>query len=264
MKVNLTKSFGRDCARIRSSVPVVHNITNYVAMNFSANSLLAVGASPLMSSEALELRHIAGISSSLVVNIGCVDSVQADVMKQAVGIADRTGKPWVLDPVGVGVSRFRWNVVRELIRCRPSLVRGNAAEIMTICGETVPSGGLDSTVSSDVAVEAAKKVAREFDCVVAVSGPVDYVTDGESVVRVEGGSPLMSRVTACGCVASALCGAFVAVNPDTLNASVNALSLMKEAGSRAASLAGGPGTFPAVFVDMLDKVTKEACILGCE
>ena len=245
-------SFIRDCAAVREKSPLVHCITNYVAMSINANALLAVGASPLMSFCPEEMEEIVGIASALVVNIGCLDRHEIEGMKVAAATAHRLGKPWVLDPVGAGASRIRTQTALDLIRdSRPTVIRGNASEIMCLAGEQITSRGVDTSVLSSDAVEAAKALAISSGAVVSMSGPVDYITDGTTVLTIANGHPLMSRITAMGCTASVITGAFIAAGEDTLTAARNAMALMGIAGERAAERASGTGSMEMHFIDEL-------------
>ena len=221
-------------------------------MGINANALLAVGASPLMSFCPEEMEEIVAISSALVVNIGCLDRQEIEGMTIAARTADRLGKPWVLDPVGAGASRIRTQTALSLIReSGPTVIRGNASEIMCLAGEEITSRGVDSSALSSDAVEAAKALALNSGAIVSVSGPVDYITDGSTVATISNGTPLMARVTAMGCTASVITGAFIAVGDDTLLAARNAMALMGVAGERAAARCAGTGSLEVHFLDEL-------------
>ena len=251
-----TKEIRELCSRIRDSRPLVHNITNYVAMNFSANVLLALGASPLMSSEPGEMEDIVSGASSLVINIGCLDKEQMKAALSAVATAGRCGVPWILDPAGVGVSRMRKDFVSKLVsRLRPAAIRGNASEILTLCGVGCDASGVDSAIPGSDAVERAKSLAATLGTNVAVSGEVDYVTDGSKVEQITGGSPLMSSVTAMGCACTAVAGAALAVEEDTFAAVCSAMKLMSLAGSLAGGRFSAPGSFAAGFIDALYEIS---------
>ncbi|MCF0176318.1 MAG: hydroxyethylthiazole kinase [Bacteroidales bacterium] len=244
--------FIQDCEALRAQSPLVHNITNYVAMNIAANVLLAAGASPLMSFCPEEMDEIVKISSALVINIGCLDMQEIAGMRLAAAAALKYGKPWVLDPVGAGASTLRTETALELVReYHPTIIRGNASEIMCLAGLAIKSRGVDSSASTSDAVEAAKALAKETGAVVSVSGAVDYVTDGERLESVANGSPLMGRVTAMGCSASALTGAFAAVDSDAFSAALNTMVMMGVAGDIAAEGTAGTGTFQLRFLDAL-------------
>ena len=250
------QKFKDDCAAVRSQSPLVHNITNYVAMNIAANTLLAAGASPLMSFCPEEMDEIVAISSALVINIGCLDMQE---------IAAMSAKPWVPDPVGAGASKLRTATALELItRYHPAIIRGNASEIMCLAGAAIASKGVDSSESSDNAVEAGKTLAQATGAVVSISGAVDYVTDGVRVESIANGTPLMSKVTAMGCSASALTGAFAAVDKTAFDAALNAMAMMGVAGD-IASRQGSPeagklgtGTFAVRFIDALSTFDAES------
>lgn len=249
------QSFTEDCLSIREQSPLVHNITNYVAMNIAANALLAIGASPLMSFCKEEMEEIVSISSSLVINIGCLDQNEIEGMHAAAATAHKLGKPWVLDPVGAGASTLRTQTSMELIRkYKPAIIRGNASEIMCLAGEEIKSKGVDSSASSSSAIEAAKSLALSTGAVVSVSGETDYITDGTRVGTIANGSPLMPKVTALGCTASAVTGAFAAISNDYFNAALNAMALMGVAGELAAEDCPGTGTLALRFIDNLSKL----------
>ena len=250
--------FTEDCHRIRQTSPLIHNITNHVAMEISANALLAIGASPLMSSEPDETEEIVSLASAVVINIGCLEQRQIEAMKKAADAALKLGKPWVLDPAGAGASRLRTDTAMELMdRFRPAVVRGNASEIMVLAGGSARPHGVDSSDDSLMALEHAGKIAKQFGTVVSVSGPTDYITDGENVASICNGSPLMPSVTAMGCTASAITAAFLAVEKDAMSAATCAMALMGVAGETAAAHCEGPGSFKVKFIDTLYNLKPE-------
>lgn len=251
--------FAEDCRLIRQVAPVVHNITNYVAMGMSANALLAVGASPLMSSEPDEMEEIATVASSLVINLGCLELRQIEAMKIAACAMQRLGKPWVLDPVGVGVSALRKKTALELIeKYHPTVIRGNASEIIALAGGDGNPRGVDSGDRSDLATDHAVRLAKSYGSVVSVSGETDYITDGDTMVSLLGGSPMMPRVSAMGCTASAITAAFLAVDRDALGAASCAMALMGVAGETASEGCAGPAMLAARFIDMLYSLDPES------
>ena len=248
----------RDLALIRAKSPLVHNITNYVAMNFSANALLAIGASPVMAHAVEEMDDMVAIASALVINIGTLDAEWIRGMLRAGRAAHRMGKPIVLDPVGAGATPYRTETAWEIIReCHPTIIRGNASEIMALVNANVKSKGVDSSLSSDDAVEAARQLAKSTGAVVVISGPTDYITDGTHTETVTYGSPLMTQVTAMGCTASSLVGAFAAVNPNPFEAALHAMMVMGICGERAVAMKPAPGSLLTNFVDMLYTITPE-------
>jgi len=248
----------RDLGRIRETAPVVHNITNYVVMNTTANALLAVGASPVMAHAPEEVGEMVGLAGALVVNIGTLSAQWVASMREAIRAAAGTGTPWVLDPVGAGATRLRTATALSLIEeSPPSVVRGNPSEILALQGAANATRGVDSVHASDAALASAQALAASLGCVVSVSGEVDLVTDGATLVRVSNGHPLMPRVTGLGCTASALTGAFLAVNPSALEAASDAMAVMGIAGEMAMEQAHGPGTLQLYFLDALHAMTDE-------
>ncbi len=245
--------------RVRANGPLVHNITNYVVMNNTANALLAFGASPAMVHATDEVEEFAAISSSLVINIGTLSSEWIAAMRLAAMTMGRLGRPWVMDPVGAGATRLRTQTATDLLSLRPTVVRGNASEILAISGgvEGGPKG-VDSLHESHEAAGPAAALAKARGTVVAVTGAVDVVTDGTRTVLIEGGDPLMARVTGLGCTATALVGACLAVERDPVLAAVAGLAALKAAGKAAAEVAGGPGSLQVALLDMLHSLDKDA------
>lgn len=243
----------RDIEAIRAKNPVVLSITNYVVTNTTANALLALGASPIMSHAVEEMAELVAISGALVINLGTVAPEYLAAMDPAWTAADEGGVPVVLDPVGAGASMLRTVTPLALLDShRPFIIRGNASEIMTLAGDAGSAArGVDSTAKSDVAGSAARTLAMKHACAVVVSGEVDYVTEGGAKVRVLGGSPLMPRVTGLGCTATAICAAFAAVNKNPLEAALHASITMKIAGEMAEVRASGPGTLQLHLYDAL-------------
>jgi len=245
-------------AAIRAQSPLVHNITNYVVMNNSANALLAIGASPVMAHWTAEMEEMTAIAGALVINIGTLDAQWIDGMKTAGLAASKRGIPIVLDPVGAGATSQRTAAALELIAyCHPTIIRGNASEIMALVDAGVKSKGVDSKASSHDALEAARTLARATGAVVVISGATDYITDGTQVHTVEGGDPIMTAVTGMGCTSTALAGAFAAVEPDALIAATAAMAVMSLAGERAAAKAHGNGSMQMHFLDELYNLTPE-------
>jgi len=247
--------------RLRERTPLVHNITNYVAMDVSANALLAVGAAPAMVHAVEEVEEFVAISHALVVNIGTLSPPWVEAMRRAADRAVQLRKPWVLDPVGAGATRYRTQTARDLAARRPTVIRGNASEILAVGGGVEGTRGVDSAHGSDDALAAARALASRLGCVVAVTGAVDYVTDGRRTLSVSNGDVMMTRVTALGCSATALVGAFLASHDDPVFASAAALAVIGLAGEIAARAAGGPGTFRQLLLDALYAM-DEAALAG--
>jgi hydroxyethylthiazole kinase len=247
---------------VRRTGPLVHNLTNYVAMDLSANVLLAAGASPAMVHAREEAAEFAGIAGAVVVNIGTLSPEWVASMLDAAGVARDRGTPWVLDPVAAGATSYRTKTAADLMALRPTVVRGNASEILALAGTAGGGKGVDSTDASSDAADAAADLARRSGAVVAVTGEVDVVTDGRRSVHVFGGDPLMARVTAMGCAASALTGAFAAVVDDAFVATAAALAVFGLAGARAAAGAAGPGTLRWRLLDELHTLDEAAVVAG--
>lgn len=239
-------------ADVRAKSPLVHNITNYVVMNNSANALLAVGASPVMAHWVCEMEEMTSIAGALVLNIGTLDDAWIEGMLAAGKSAMRRGTPIILDPVGAGATSQRTEAAMKIIEeCHPTIIRGNASEIMALVDAGVRSKGVDSSASSDDAVESARRLACETGAVVVISGEIDYITNGKDVYTVVGGSPLMTSVTGMGCTSTALVGAFAAVQPDPMVAATAAMAVMSLAGERAAEYSRGNGSMQVNFLDEL-------------
>lgn len=239
-------------SELRARPPLVHCITNFVAMNIAANVLLAAGASPAMVHAQEEAGEFAAIAGALTINIGTLSSAWLRGMETAAIAAGQSGKPWVLDPVAHYATGFRRAAVGRLLELGPAVIRGNASEIIALAGGASRGQGVDSRDGVEHAEESARLLARVHGAIVAVTGAVDFVTDGERAVRIEGGSALMPQVTALGCSLTCLVGAFLAVRPDApFEATVAALATFAVAGETAASKAHGPGSFSWRFLDAL-------------
>lgn len=249
----------KEIEAIRKGAPLVHNITNYVVMNNTANALLALGASPVMAHAANEVEDMAGISSSVVINIGTLSDTWIEAMFLAARVAIDRAIPLVLDPVGVGATTYRTETARKLLdETPPTLIRGNASEIMALAGEHAATKGVDSAHGSHQAEEAAKALMEDYGCAVCISGETDIIVSPEGDAKISNGHPMMPKVTGLGCTATALCGAFAAVNPDPLMATAHAMATMGIAGEMAAEQAKGPGTLQMHFIDALYNLDQEA------
>jgi hydroxyethylthiazole kinase len=247
----------QDIQRIRREAPLVHNITNYVAMNTTANALLAIGASPVMAHAIQEVEEMARHARAVVINIGTLSAAWVEAMVKAGQEALRRGIPVVLDPVGSGATQFRTATARMLVEeIHPAIIRGNPSEIRSLVHSGLGTKGVDSVYTPDEIREDARAVSLSWQCVVSVSGPVDLVVEGDAVIRVANGHPLMSRVTGMGCTATAITGAFAAVNPSSFRAAAHAMALMGVAGEMAAERSAGPGSFAVSFLDALHLVQE--------
>lgn len=252
------KGLIEDLELVRSKSPLIHNITNYVVMNNTANALLSIGASPVMAHAKDEVAEMAGIASALVINIGTLDAEWVESMLIAGKTALAKNIPVILDPVGVGATSYRTKVCKQIIEeCKPTIIRGNASEIMALCNSNVKTKGVDSTDSSDSALESAKSLAQQTNAVVIISGQTDYITDGTNVETVSNGNPMMARVTGMGCTATAMVATFAAINPNPLHAGVHAMAVMGIAGEIAAAKSKGNGSLQVNFLDELYNLSAE-------
>jgi hydroxyethylthiazole kinase len=214
--------------------------------------LLALGASPAMVEGADEVAEFVAKSDALVVNLGTMSADRAAAIRLAVTAARQSGKPWVLDPVAVGVLRYRSTLARDLLGQGPAAIRGNPSEIISLEGsEDGKAQGVDSVATPEAAVAAARRLAHTTGAAVAVTGAVDYVTDGATVHGIHNGDPLMARVTGMGCTATAIIGACLAVEADRLAATVYGLAITAVAGETAAARARGPGSLQLEILDAL-------------
>jgi hydroxyethylthiazole kinase len=242
-----------DLSRMRDLAPLTHCITNIVAANFTANVLLAVGASPAMVIAAEEVAEFAAIASGMLINVGTVTNEEAKAMFLGAAAARESGTPWVLDPVAVGAVQFRTNVVKELLEHQPGIVRGNASEIIALTGSAGGGKGVDSAADSTTALPFARELAKRTGAVIAISGVVDYITDGNDVIGVAGGDAIMTKVTGVGCALGALMAAFLA-GAEPLRAAASASAIFALAGERAAQVAPAPGSFSVAFLDELSRI----------
>lgn len=227
-------------------------------MNNTANGLLAIGASPVMAHAPEEVAEMTSISSALVLNIGTLEESWVKAMLIAGRTALSNGIPVIFDPVGAGATSYRNEISRKIIEeCHPSIIRGNASEIMALYNTNTKTKGVDSTSSSGSALETAKLLAKETKSIVVISGETDYITDGRKVGKIKNGSPLMARVTGMGCTATAIVAAFAAVNKDFFHAAMHGMAVMGIAGERAAGKARGNGSMQVYFLDELYNLTGE-------
>lgn len=245
-------------AALRAAPPLTHCITNSVVTGFTANVLLAVGAAPAMVDIVGESGMFAGVASGLLVNLGTPTPEQREASIEAVTAATASGTPWVLDPVAIGALPVRTALAHRLAELRPTVIRGNASEILALAGLSQGGRGVDATDSTDAAVDAARSLASRFGSVVAVSGPVDVITDGEQAFRIANGHELLTRVTGGGCALGAVMAAFLgaarATGTTPLLAVASASLVYTLAAERAAEVSSGPGSFAVALLDELSAV----------
>ena len=248
---------GADLALIRERKPLVHQITNFVVMNETANATLAIGALPVMAHAPQEVEEMASAASALVLNIGTLSDEWIEAMIAAGLAANAAGVPVVLDPVGAGATEYRTDTCRRLLDVLElAVVRGNSAEIATLAGRPAEIRGVEA-IGANGGPDLAREAARSLGCVVAVTGPVDHVSDGETVNSVANGHELMATVTGTGCMSTAITGCFLGVQPHALTAATGALVAFGVAGEDAAESAKGPGSFHVALYDALYALDPE-------
>jgi hydroxyethylthiazole kinase len=251
-------------ARLRAAAPLIQNITNTVVQQFSANVLLAVGAAPAMLDHEADAAQFARIADGILVNFGTATNQQLLAADAAIGVANQLHKPWVLDPVSVGVIDFRTARIRLAAERHPAVIRGNASEIAALAGQGAGGRGVDATDEVDAVLAAAMSLAQTTGSVVAVSGARDAIVEISGgtvrVARLGGGHPLMPRVIGTGCSLGSLTAAYLAAQrgadgarlASDFDAAIAAHAHFKLAGALAGRTAAGPGSFAVAFVDALD------------
>ena len=244
---------------LRSKRPLILNLTNNVVQSITANMLLAVGGVPVMLTHGEEIKDLLhSCANGMLVNVGTVNQEQAATMKEAVKDAAIAGIPWVLDPVAVGLLKFRTQVCAELLHTPPAMIRGNASEIIALAGaQGALCRGVESSADSAAALPAAQALAQKTGAAVLVTGETDYITDGARTVTCTNGHEIMTRVTGVGCAMGALCSACVACADSAFDAAIATAAILGLAGERAAASNPHPGTFAAALLDELDKLTPQ-------
>ncbi len=254
MKENLWNNI----KQLKKESPLVHSITNYVVMNNTANALLAAGASPIMAHAHSEMEDMMSICQALVVNIGTLDEYWVTAMKKAVHQTRQLEKPWILDPVGAGATPYRDEVLAELLLLSPTVIRGNASEIMALAKHnSTHTKGVDSSAESNEAVLAAKFLVEKYHCTVCISGATDIILNHEKEIHLYNGHELMSKITGMGCTATALVAAFSAVIKDTVQATISAMGLLGVVGELAAKESKGPGSLQMNILDHLHTISEQ-------
>ncbi len=264
---DMAQKAAENLGRVRGEKPLVHNITNYVVMNYTANALLACGASPVMAHAVEEVEEMVSLAKALVLNIGTLSLPWIEAMRRAGKRANELKVPVILDPVGAGATRLRTVSAKQLIEYLSiNVIRGNASEILSLTEEEsgVVTKGVDSAHTVDQVTERAMTLAKELRTTLAITGAVDLVTDGERVFRVMNGHAMMGTVTGTGCTATAIIGAFLAVCPNPMEAAATGLSYFGLAGERAAARASAPGTFQISLLDALYEMREEDLMAGAK
>ena len=244
---------------LREQKPLVHQITNYVVMNETANATLALGALPVMAHAREEVEEMVGLASALVLNIGTLSEHWIEAMLLAGRVAGEREIPVVLDPVGAGATVYRTDAARRILDgLRVTVLRGNAGEVATLVGADAEVRGVESIAAGLDPADLAREAGRQLGLVASVTGPVDHVSDGDRVLAVANGDPLLAAVTGTGCTSSALTGCFLAAKrTEPLEAAAEALAALGVAAEDAADGAAGPGTFHARLYDGLAALDPE-------
>jgi hydroxyethylthiazole kinase len=236
-------------------------------MNYTANALLACGASPVMAHASEEVEEMVSLAGALVLNIGTLTPAWIEAMLKAGKRANALHIPVILDPVGAGATSLRTDSAKRLIEgLSIHVIRGNASEILSLAREIKGARpkGVDSVHTVDEAAEAAAALARDLRTTLAITGAVDLITNGERLCRVLNGHEMMGYVTGTGCTATAIIGAFLAVETNPLDAAATALSYFGLAGEKAATRATGPGSFQTALLDALYEMEPEELRAGAK
>jgi hydroxyethylthiazole kinase len=249
----VTVSPGQTLRVLRERRPLIHQITNYVVMNETANATLALGALPVMAHAREEVEEMVALAGALVINIGTLSPHWIDAMLAAGKAANAGGVPVVLDPVGAGATRYRTDAARRLLdEVKVSVLRGNQGEVATLVGVEAEVRGVESIDVGGEPADLARAAARNLGLVASVTGPVDHVSDGKRVLAVANGHELLAAVSGTGCMSSAITGCYLAVKrDDPLEAAAEALAAFGVAGEDAAREARGPGSFHVGLYDAL-------------
>jgi hydroxyethylthiazole kinase len=256
---------GRNLEALRAEKPLIHNITNYVAMNYTANALLASGASPVMTFAHEEVEEMVSLAAALALNIGTLTPYSYESMLKAGKRANALNLPVVLDPVGSGSTRHRTESAKRLMQeLSIDVIRGNASEVLSLAAEASKTKGVDAIHSADEAADAGIVLARNSNTTLVITGEVDLVTDGQRILYVHNGHGLMGTVTGTGCTAAALIAAFMAVDPDAVMASATGLAYFGLAGEHAADRASAPGGFQIAMLDALYTMDSGLLVEGAK
>ncbi len=237
---------------IRRESPLIHNISNYVANTVTANALLALGASPVMAHAIDEVEEMCSNSKALVINIGTLDYKWVVSMQRAGAIARAKKIPIILDPVGAGATKYRtYTALNLLNEVTPSIIRGNASEILALAGRPIKSKGVESRHKPEEAIEAAHELSTKYGLVVSISGSTDLVIKNNKMCSIANGHPTMSKIVGFGCISAAIVGACVAVSKSHFDATIHAMAIMGITGEKAGKKTSLPGFFQMHFINAL-------------
>jgi len=243
---------GESLRRLRERKPLVHQITNYVVMNETANATLALGALPVMAHAREEVEEMVAIAGALVLNIGTLSPHWVDAMLAAGRAANERGIPVVLDPVGAGATRYRTDTAKRILdEVDVTVLRGNAGEVATLVGVQAEVRGVESIDAGADAAELARQAARTLGVVASVTGAIDHVSNGDLTFAIANGDLKLAMVTGTGCMSSAITGCFLAVAASPVDGAAEALVAFGVAGEDAAAVSSGPGSFHVALYDAL-------------
>jgi len=253
-----SKQIWENFQKVKEKSPLIHNITNYVVMNSTANALLAVGASPVMAHSVEEVEEMVKIANALVINIGTLSPRWVEAMKLALREANRLNKPVVFDPVGAGATAFRNQTIAELLETGTfTVIRGNASEIIAMVSTLHRTKGVDSTSTVESAIESAEYLCKKFGSILCISGKTDIIISDNKQMKIYNGHEMMSKVTGLGCTATAIIGAFLGVVNNPFIATVSAMAVMGVAGELAAKSSSGPGSLQLNLTDKFYNMTEK-------
>lgn len=244
---------------VKQHNPLVLNITNYVTMDFIANGLLSIGASPVISKAEEEIEDLLKYANSVVINLGTINKDFFKLCKKTCYLANQFKKPIILDPVGAGASHYRTENCLSLINdYEIAIVRGNASEVMALSGSPNNTKGVDSKEVSNAATDNAIALSKKYDLAIVISGKVDFIIEHSSISQFERGSALMPTITGTGCLLSAVIGAFHAIEPNRVVAAEIATLFYGICGEIAELQSNGPGTFKTQFLDALHSIPSKS------
>lgn len=243
---------------IRRQQPLIHSITNYVVANFQANGLLAIGASPVMADELHEVEEMVALASALLINIGTLNERTKESMLLAGKKANALGIPVILDPVGAGATTFRKETVQQLLaQVKFNLIRCNIGELAAIANVSWQQKGVDSGSGSMALTDEAIKIAKQYKCMVIVTGEKDFITDGKQSQWIAGGHYHMTEITGTGCLLSAICGAAFVAGDEPFAQLVDTLMTYKKIAENAHASSSYIGDFQLAVLNELHRLSKE-------
>lgn len=257
----LHNKLSKDLAKIRELKPMIHHITNYVAMNDSANITIAIGASPIMSFAHGEMEELVSVASTLLINIGTLDEYIIQAMMLALDAAKKNKVPILLDPVGSGATKLRTTTATTIVNEGVDVVKGNQGEILSLLGKEGVVKGVDSKAEMDIEdIEVVREVSQKIGSVVVATGKEDFITDGKKVYIMQNGTDMLGKITASGCMLGSVIASFMAVQKDYLMAAIEGLACYNIAGELAAEKSEGSGSFRQNLIDEIFNITAEKVV----